>query len=91
MQLYSSSNESDDGDDDASLVRHGITRYPFWKMEVRTLSTQVIANATISFFLFFGLLVVDEKGAEVVGMKGTLHDEGRALTLLPSEQVASWK
>jgi hypothetical protein len=27
----------------------------------------------------------------VVGMKGTLQDEGRALTLLPSEQVAFWK
>jgi hypothetical protein len=27
----------------------------------------------------------------VVGMKGTLQDGGRALALLPSEQVAFWK
>jgi hypothetical protein len=62
-------------------------------MERRILSTQVAANATIGFFFFFGflvdgLLVEVEKGAEVVGMKGTLQDGGRALALLPSEQVA---
>jgi hypothetical protein len=57
-------------------------------MEARTLSTKVTANATIGFFFLFGFLVVVEKGAEVVGMKGTLQDAGRALTLLPCEQVA---
>jgi hypothetical protein len=57
-------------------------------MEARTLSTQVIANVTIGFSFLFGFLVVVEEGTGVVGMKGTLQDEGRALTLLPSEQVA---
>jgi hypothetical protein len=62
-----SSNESDDGDD-ASIVRHG-RYYPFWKMEARTLSTQVIANATIiGFFFLFGFLVVGDGVVVLVGL-----------------------
>ena len=55
-------------------------------MEARTLSTQVMAKATIGFFFFQGFAVEDD-GEGVVLMMGTLQDEGSSLTLFPSAQV----
>ena len=59
-------------------------------MEARTLSTQVMAKAANGFF-FFLVLEVEDDGEGVVLMIGTLQDEGKALTLVPSEQVPFWK
>ena len=62
-----------------------VVYFPFWKMEARTLFTQVMAKAASGFFFFLGLAVDDGEG--VVLMMGTLQDEGSSLTLFPSAQV----
>ena len=63
--------------------------FPFWKIEARTLFTQVMAKAAIGFFFLLGF-EVEVNGEDVVVVMGTVQEAGRLLTLVPSEQVPFW-